>query len=83
MKKRDLYEVYDIEESCAFCEHASPLSDDREVLCRYKGVVQVSYRCKKFTYDLLKRIPSPRIMSLPAIDFEEENAGEPSSLETE
>ncbi len=83
MKKRDLYETFDIEESCAFCEYASPLSDHREVLCRYKGVVQTTYRCKKFTYDLLKRVPSPRIISLPAIDFEEKNAGQPSEPETE
>lgn len=73
MKKRDLYETYDIHESCAYCEHASPLSDHQEFLCRYKGVVQASYRCKKFTYDLLKRVPSPRILSIPSLSLDEEH----------
>ena len=51
---------------CALCEHASPLKGLEGVLCKYKGVVPEDYNCRKFSYDILKREPSPvRVSKLP------------------
>ncbi len=51
---------------CAFCEHASLLSDENTVLCDKKGVVDAFHRCRKFRYDLLKRKPlAPLMPELP------------------
>ncbi|MCI8589912.1 MAG: hypothetical protein HFE77_04295 [Clostridiales bacterium] len=44
---------------CAFCEHAVCIADRENVLCKHKGVVNKEYRCRHFSYDLLKRIPTP------------------------
>lgn len=41
---------------CALCEMAVPI-DDETVLCRKKGPVSLTYTCKKFEYDPLKRKP--------------------------
>ena len=64
----------DINEVCALCEYASPHRED-EFLCRHCGVVDGSYTCKKFRYDLLKRKPVKRIslpdIELPSIDLDE------------
>jgi len=42
---------------CKYCESSVPLIDENQVLCKKHGVVNNDYSCKKFTYDLLKRIP--------------------------
>jgi len=45
---------------CMYCENASPLRSETEMLCRYRGVVSALHVCRKFMYDPLKR--RPRIM---------------------
>lgn len=42
---------------CALCEHGTQLQNVNHVLCRKKGVVLATYRCRKFAYDPLKREP--------------------------
>ncbi len=59
-------ETLDIQEICAFCEHASPLRSTDEMLCRIHGVVTIEYSCRHFRYDLLKRKP-PKKASLPLL----------------
>ena len=44
---------------CEFCEYATPISDDDNVLCRHKGIVHREYHCRRFFYDPLKRVPKP------------------------
>ena len=47
------------EKICLYCEHAAP-SYDRDVMCcDIKGIVKCGYKCRKFIYDPLKRIPRP------------------------
>jgi len=46
----------DIEPFCSYCIHAKPL-DDEYVSCRRHGVVSADYKCSRFKYDPLKRIP--------------------------
>ena len=64
---------YEIERFCAFCEHASPLIDDSEMLCFHRGVVGKRFTCRKFIYDPLKRKPRRKIIEEPeqlSIDFD-------------
>ena len=56
-------EKYQPVRRCAECEHASILADSN-LLCRYAGVVPPEYVCRRFRYDLLKRVPKP----LPKIE---------------
>lgn len=72
-------ETLDISEVCAYCEHAVPLLNRDEVLCRKNGVVAADHHCKKFSYDLLKRKPARRrptepLLSepLPTLDDDDE-----------
>lgn len=54
-KKRK--EQPDLPRLCEFCEHASLITDEKNVLCSLHGIVNREYRCKKYTYDPLKRVP--------------------------
>jgi hypothetical protein len=47
-----------IEPSCSYCEYGKVTLDKGAVLCRKKGVVTLSYHCRNFAYDPLKREPS-------------------------
>ena len=50
----------DYQNICLFCEHATQLKINNNVLCKYKGVVEEDYVCRKFIYDPLKRTPAPK-----------------------
>ncbi len=54
MKKKEKYEL---EKVCAYCEHATTLAGGEHVLCDRKGVVSDGYKCRKFVYDPIKRVP--------------------------
>ena len=45
---------------CLFCENASVLNGDDNLLCKYKGIVSEDFVCRKYVYDPLKRIPMPK-----------------------
>lgn len=45
---------------CFYCENAVPLHDKDFMLCRRHGVVSAGHRCRRFSYDPLKRVPMPR-----------------------
>ncbi len=45
-----------IERSCAYCVHGVKLGED-QILCAQKGIRTVEDKCRKFTYDPVKRIP--------------------------
>ena len=52
---------------CALCEHAEN-RDEEYMLCRKKGQVEKGSVCRKFTYDITKRVPKKRPQSF---EFEE------------
>ncbi len=57
-----------IEPACAYCRHSSPI-DDEAVICVKKGVVAPWGRCRRFSYDPLKRSPeAPRKPSAAGLD---------------
>lgn len=54
-----------IERRCEYCAKGTQL-DEENILCSKKGVRSAGSKCRKFTYDPTKRIPSkPK-----ALDFE-------------
>ena len=65
MKKEKYIEV----KACEFCEFSVSLIDKDQVLCKKHGVVNSDYSCKKFIYDILKRIPkAPVTLIIPEAD---------------
>ena len=44
---------------CALCEHASR-GEGEFMTCRKKGQVEKNSVCRKFTYDITKRVPQKR-----------------------
>ena len=61
----------DIEPRCAYCAKGMQIND-REVVCKAKGVVPVESHCRKFAYDPLKRTP-PRPATLDTSRLREED----------
>lgn len=59
MKKK----TYDLEKNCYYCEKATPLLTEDQVLCSKKGVVSSAYCCRAFHYDPLKRAPKRPVLS--------------------
>ena len=54
--------------ACSFCRHAVPVRG-KEYLCDKRGVVGADYKCAKFRYDPLRRVPAPKLkVSVPS-DF--------------
>lgn len=54
-----------IQRACVYCAHGTKI-DDEQVLCVKRGVVPVEGKCRKFSYDPCKRIPS----KAKALDFQ-------------
>ena len=46
-----------IEKRCAVCRHSKRINDD-EAICEKRGIVSLGFKCRKFSYDATKRIPS-------------------------
>ncbi len=53
-----------VERSCTYCVHGVKIGDDH-ILCTKKGIRTVEDKCRKFTYDPVKRIPA----KAKALDF--------------
>ncbi|MCQ2432171.1 MAG: hypothetical protein MJ175_06155 [Clostridia bacterium] len=66
---REQKENLDIRDICAFCENASCLRNEDEMLCRFNGVVSADGTCRKFRYDLLKRKPAKKNAALPKVEL--------------
>ncbi len=57
MKKRSTVEDRECPSACRFCEKAALLDGGNQILCQQRGIVPADYKCRKFRYDPLKRIP--------------------------
>ena len=57
-----------IEKSCTYCRHSTKVNEE-ECLCMKKGIVPLDHKCRKFTYDPCKRVPS----KAKALNFEKYN----------
>lgn len=65
-------EQIEIIKCCAYCEKSTVLAGDEYVLCSKKGVVSLTHKCHRFSYDPLKRIPkrAPSLVKLEEISDE-------------
>lgn len=72
----------EFEKLCVNCGHAIVIHSDENVLCRKKGIVSCTYRCGKFTYDPLKRIPS-ETAKIEVPEFVDINAFEENNITDE
>lgn len=48
------------EPRCAYCKRGARFGED-QILCSRHGVVASHGSCRAFTYDPLKRVPSPQV----------------------
>lgn len=55
--KNSEFDDADLPRVCRFCERATLISDEENVLCSVRGIVLADYCCRKFSYDPLKREP--------------------------
>ena len=57
--------------ACKYCEHGRLSPDSESVLCLNKGIVDPESKCRKFTYDPLKRTPEVplRVAAADTEDF--------------
>ena len=56
---------------CRYCVHSTKFTQD-QMLCTKHGVVSMTYECRKFSYDPLKRIPArPKALDLSKYDEED------------
>lgn len=56
----------DITPACAYCEFGKEASDGTMVECGKKGLVSPYFRCKKFKYTPVRRVPR-RGQKLPRV----------------
>ena len=51
-----------LQKKCEYCLFGTPLGNDGEIICKYKGIVNSDDLCRKYKYDPLKRMPrQPKI----------------------
>ncbi len=43
--------------ACGICGNGRRSSDGKVILCLHRGVVDPAARCRKFSYDPLRRVP--------------------------
>ena len=49
-----------ISPKCEYCEFGKSSPDNETVLCPKKGVVAKDFHCRKYRYDIMKRVPQKR-----------------------
>jgi hypothetical protein len=61
----------DITPACEYCEYGAASSDGTMVECVKKGTVSPYFRCNKFRYSPIRRIPrrSPKLPKMKPEDF--------------
>ena len=60
-----------IDPACEYCALGRVTSDGKNVLCKKKGVTALHYKCRRFKYDPLKRVPKK--LSLASNEFKKED----------
>lgn len=69
---RKLYGGKDIEPKCEYCANGDKSEDGTLVFCEKKGILPPDYKCRRFKYDPLMRVPkvAPRLDEFSPEDFE-------------
>ncbi|MGN0114668.1 MAG: hypothetical protein ACI396_05035 [Acutalibacteraceae bacterium] len=68
---RKLYGGKDIEPKCEYCANGDKSEDGTLIFCERKGILPPDYKCKKFKYDPLMRVPkvAPKLDEYSPDDF--------------
>ena len=53
----------DIPKKCEYCKNGTAFSGGKEIFCKKKGVVEPSFSCRSYKYDVLKRQPLLKTIS--------------------
>lgn len=69
--RKSVFNTVSISPACAYCQHGKPSPDGETVLCVKKGVVAKDYKCRKYKYDIMKRVPrrAPELQQFDEDDF--------------
>ena len=69
--KKSVFNTVNISPACAYCQHGKPSPDGETVLCVKKGIVAKDYKCRKYKYDIMKRVPRrvPELQQFNEDDF--------------
>lgn len=69
--KKSVYNTENVPPCCIYCLFGNPAPDGESMLCTKKGVVAKDFSCKKFKYDIMKRVPkkAPKLQSFSQEDF--------------
>lgn len=69
--KKTVYNTENIEPQCEYCVLGKPSPDGETVLCPKKGIVRKDYSCRKYKYDVMKRVPkkAPKLQNFDKEDF--------------
>ena len=59
-----------IDPACAYCSNGTATRTGDRIMCLKKGMVEPGFKCRRFKYDPLKRVPSNQA-ELP--EFSEED----------
>lgn len=46
-----------IDPDCSYCKIGTYSEDRSVIFCKYKGVIEERYSCRRFQYDPIKRVP--------------------------
>lgn len=57
--------------ACEYCQYGQRSADPRIILCEKRGVVAPGFRCRKYLYDPIQRIPrrQPKLPGFDPSDF--------------
>ena len=68
---KSLYNTENLSPKCEYCANGRPSPDGVNVLCKKMGVVSRDFHCKRFKYDIMKRVPkrAPELQSFEEEDF--------------
>ncbi len=61
-----------IEPACSYCKNGSATKNGDKIMCLRKGMVEPGFKCRRFKYDPLKRVPSKQaeLPEFSEADFE-------------
>ena len=69
--KKTVFNTENIEPKCEYCQFGKLSADGETVLCPKKGVMNKNSKCRKYRYDIMKRVPrrAPKLPSFEKDDF--------------
>ena len=69
--KKAVFNTENIEPKCEYCQFGKLSADGETVLCIKRGIMNKNSKCRKYVYDIMKRVPrkAPKMQSFSEEDF--------------